>query len=113
MRVRFNDVGEFLEEVTKDIEWIERKLVRVTTSFRRDNGVPIWSVYLMATCVLLHCDQGVPQILYLNQLMGTHMGAIREFKDTKEGKALIEMRDNLIDKLKALECELRLGTIEE
>ncbi len=49
MLVKFNDPGEFVEELKKDVELVDRRLVRITGLYRQVMGPAVRDYSVVAT----------------------------------------------------------------
>src|SRR5919108_16051 len=64
MKVRFNVVSEFVEELEVDKELVEDKILRVSRIYQQAKTAPLVNLSVVATCVV----RG--KIVYLRQFCG-------------------------------------------
>ena len=100
--IAFNDPDEFLEELARDRETVDRKILRVTV--RRRYASPFVTVSVVATALV------GGQVVRLEQRIGQAFAAAENVTEvaTKTQAAL----DKLTEAGKALSLEVRAGVFE-
>jgi hypothetical protein len=105
MKIVFNDVGEFIEELTVDPP--PDKILRTTTRFSKRGGEPYHLVSVMATFVN---KRG--QVAELSHLCGEDWG--EEFESTKQAhEHAKQVFSSIRSAAKDLGLEVRSGVLEE
>lgn len=101
MKVKFNSSAEFLEEISKDKDMVERKIVRVTRLFASVKALPVKELSVVATAVvdskIIRLDRPVGQIL---------TGA---FEDSEVQRQADRLVDTLCNSLSAVVYRSRAG----
>lgn len=104
--VKFNDVGEFIGEVTRDAELVERRIVRVSQARRPTEGGAVHHLLVYAGALV----EG--QLIALTCFAGEDWG--REMDDTKLAYRHADTVANRIrDACERAGLEVRPGAFEE
>lgn len=102
-KVRFHQVSEFLEELRKDHDKVDRGLVRVT--FRTDYSTPMHTASVIASALI----SGV--VVTVERRCGVYM-----FKDTPESRAVWDTAEANAEAIRKecaeLQLEVRSGVFE-
>jgi hypothetical protein len=103
--VKFNDVSEFVEEITRDAGAVERKVIRITFRHRMVDPVPMREMSVVATAVV------AGHVVELVDRCGTF------FSETDEAERSKTAAKNKYDLIRAaaekLGLEVRAGVFEE
>ncbi len=105
MKVLFNDVGEFLEELAKDTP--DRKIVRITNLFKNSSFSP--NIKLLSV-IASYTVQG--QLVRLERYCGD-IWEINEEQDNKIYERAQKVHAEIKEKCEEIGCEVRAGSIEE
>jgi len=106
MKIQFNSIDDFIEDLRVDREKIERGIVRVNFLTKPLNSTPnVRRQFLIAQCIISG------HVVALERYLGDIWG-IGE-TDEKTHEKGDELRAALINKLRGMGLEIRGGMIEE
>lgn len=108
MKILFNNDIEFLDEVRKDKEAIERKVVRRTTLRKPSKETPdIFGLSVVATY------RRGDEVVKLQKFCGNHSGRL-DTRGNKKTKDKIKQTYEMLDReIEALGLQVRAGSYEE
>lgn len=115
MKITFNQHNEFIEELKRDSQFIDRKIVRVTRQFRRaGGGLPFTEASILASySIRVNPQSGNDhsrQVISLNNYCGRYM--LEDPHEEKVLKLADEIQGEIEAAAKKLNMEIRAGFIE-
>jgi hypothetical protein len=105
MKVQFHDVGEFLTELEKDREHVDRAIVRVTCLHTSHAELPIIYVSVVATANISG------YVIRLDKRAGNYMHHAQTDREEVRQRA-DQIAGALQNKLESLGLEIRTGILE-
>ena len=109
MKVRFNVVSEFVEELELDKDVVEDKILRVSRLYEHTHTAPLVHLYVLATAVVRS------KIVYLRQFCGQmfdrHPGV--EHEPTTQERTAERIQETLTQEAARLGFTIRAGVLEE
>jgi hypothetical protein len=106
--IRFNDVGEFLAELSRDRGLVEHGIVRLTNRATYSNAYPIRHLSVVATCIMVR--PGVDHMVRLETFVGQLWGFEKEDKEAYGSARAIH--DQVEQRCSELGLEVRAGVLE-
>lgn len=106
MKVRFSTLDEYVEEITKDADHIEDRIIRITAVYEPTTTAPIISAYAVAHCLI----RG--KIVELRQFCGQwldvpHEDQISQHTQQRAMDAMAQMRTEAVQ----LNLDVRAGIV--